>query len=40
MSRTSSSQMASFGDLNVFQPLERGKSDPSGWGCQPHQFCL
>ncbi|PON65254.1 hypothetical protein PanWU01x14_117710 [Parasponia andersonii] len=33
LSRTTSSQMASFSDLNVFQPLEHGKSDPSGWGC-------
>ncbi|PON31219.1 hypothetical protein PanWU01x14_371520, partial [Parasponia andersonii] len=32
LSRTTSSQMASFSDLNVFQPLERGKNGPSGWG--------
>ncbi|PON36959.1 hypothetical protein PanWU01x14_324070 [Parasponia andersonii] len=40
LSRTTSSQMASLSDLNMFQSLERGNSGPSGWGCQPHLCCL
>ncbi|PON36957.1 hypothetical protein PanWU01x14_324050 [Parasponia andersonii] len=40
LSRTTSSQMASLSDLNMFQSLERGNSGPSGWRCQPHLCCL
>ncbi|PON73216.1 hypothetical protein PanWU01x14_060570 [Parasponia andersonii] len=40
LSRTTSSQIASLSDLNMFQSLEHGNSGPSGWRCQPHLCCL
>ncbi|PON70248.1 hypothetical protein PanWU01x14_081720 [Parasponia andersonii] len=40
LSRTTSYQMASLSDLNMFHSLECGNSGPSGWGCQLHLCCL